>query len=46
MSKIRKKTLANLIKENKEELLADQEAMEVLEKRVESKFIARAKSAE
>ena len=40
MRKIQKKTLTELIKQNKEELLADAAAMEILEERLESKFIA------
>ncbi len=40
MRKIHKKTFADLIKENKEELLADTKAMEVLEERLELKWLA------
>jgi hypothetical protein len=40
MRKTLKKTFADLIKENKEELLADTKAMKILEERLESKWIA------
>ncbi|OKL36797.1 FbpB family small basic protein [Domibacillus mangrovi] len=39
MRKIQKKTFADLIKENKEELLADTAAMKALEERLELKWI-------